>query len=144
MQRQVPHAPQTLPPLAGFITRRWFRFRVWIKGFLKRVFTCRLHDEGPKPRFEDMGLDDRGHDNYMPGYFRRQMQFIAYKIISQAMSMVFFLTVTPLLRNGQNSTTKRVMSVGGGCQNKMGHVFKRTTGKFGGASTDIIFCRVRF
>eukprot|EP00053_Salpingoeca_punica_P011530 m.102699 g.102699 ORF g.102699 m.102699 type:complete len:555 (+) comp15698_c0_seq1:130-1794(+) len=86
-----------------FFTESWMRFRVWIKDFLKRFFTCRMSQTAVVPITEDVDVNDRGHSNQMQGYFRRQAQFFLYKIISQVVAYVFFLVVTPVLRNGTNS-----------------------------------------
>lgn len=72
----------------------WFRFRVWIKG----VLTGR-RASGIK---EDLNADDRGHSNEHPGYRRRQMRFLIWKISSRVSSMMFFVAVLPILRYGTN------------------------------------------
>eukprot|EP00051_Salpingoeca_urceolata_P012082 m.150166 g.150166 ORF g.150166 m.150166 type:complete len:115 (+) comp17370_c0_seq1:199-543(+) len=50
----------------------------------------------------DLDLDDRGHSNQKPGYFRRQAQFFMCKVYSQMSAGIFYLIVTPLLRHGKN------------------------------------------
>lgn len=80
-----------------FLTNRWFVFRVWIKDFFKHlVKTSKPHI---KPIHEDVDDVDRGHSNIKPAYWRRQVQFLMYKILSQILSYVIYLTVTPQLRD---------------------------------------------
>lgn len=78
----------------GFQLNIWFRFRVWIKGVLTgRRGQCIE---------EDLDIDDRGHSNQHPGYRRRQMRFLIWKISSRISSMMFFVAVIPILRYGNN------------------------------------------
>jgi hypothetical protein len=49
---------------------KWFRFRVWIKDFLKRLFTGQLDQPPAVPIYHDLHVDDRGHSNEHPGYLR--------------------------------------------------------------------------
>ena len=79
----------------GFQFDIWFRFRVWIKGKFKS-------EQGTIVE-EDLDEDDRGHSNQHPGYRRRQMRFLLWKLLSQISSAIFFLTVIPVLRYGQNN-----------------------------------------
>ena len=51
---------------------------------------------------EDVDSDDRGHSASHPGYRRRQLRFLAWKLLSQMSSYVFFLAVAPVLRYGPN------------------------------------------
>ncbi|KJE96917.1 hypothetical protein CAOG_07165 [Capsaspora owczarzaki ATCC 30864] len=86
-----------------FLTDVWFRFRVWIKAFLKGVFTCRGTDKSQVPIEKD-DIEDRGHSNVKPGYHRRQVQFFMWKVLSQLHSCIFFLSVAPGLRFGLNNS----------------------------------------
>ena len=79
----------------GFQFDAWFKFRVWIKGKFKS-------EQGTIVE-EDLDEDDRGHSNQHPGYRRRQMRFLIWKLLSQISSAIFFLTVIPVLRYGQNN-----------------------------------------
>ena len=48
--------------LIGYCTanlERWFLFRVWVKDFLKRLFTCNLSRSPAEPVFADIDVDDR-------------------------------------------------------------------------------------
>jgi hypothetical protein len=47
--------------------------------------------------------DDRGHGNNLPGYRRRQIRFFFWKVLSQTVAMLFYLSNAVLLRNGSNS-----------------------------------------
>lgn len=78
----------------GFQFEVWFKFRVWIKGKFK--------PDQKEAEEEDLNPDDRGHSNQHPGYRRRQMRFLAWKLLSQLSSGVFFLVIIPVLRYGQN------------------------------------------
>ncbi|CAD7701521.1 unnamed protein product [Ostreobium quekettii] len=80
----------------GFQFDVWFKFRVWVKGVLG--FTKKKSE----PILEDVDQDDRGHSNQRPGYRRRQMRFLGWKLLSQLSSFIFFLVVIPALRFGQN------------------------------------------
>jgi hypothetical protein len=89
----------------GFFTSGWFKFCIWIKDAFKNFFTCKrgnavAHTEAI---YAELDLNDRGHSNQMQGYHRRQAQFFMYKIISQVLAYIFFLSVTPILRFGVNS-----------------------------------------
>eukprot|EP00051_Salpingoeca_urceolata_P012961 m.161812 g.161812 ORF g.161812 m.161812 type:complete len:517 (-) comp17655_c1_seq1:51-1601(-) len=86
----------------AFLTDHWFRFRVWIKVFLKSKFTGKTPQEGATDIIDDDELDDRGHSNNKPGYLRRQAQFLMYKILSQCSANIYFIIVAPILRFGQN------------------------------------------
>lgn len=78
----------------GFQLNLWFKFRVWIKGVLTgRQGQCIE---------EDLDADDRGHSDQHPGYRRRQMRFLIWKISSRISSMMFFVAVIPILRFGNN------------------------------------------
>jgi hypothetical protein len=88
-----------------FLCDGWFRFRIWVKEFLKRVFTC---GKGGSPctvaetvDLEDVA-DERGHSNNRPGYQRRQLRFFFWKLFSQACAMVFYLISAAVLRFGVN------------------------------------------
>lgn len=86
-----------------FLTRGWFRFRVWIKAFLKRLFCPRkVTHADTKIIREDVNADDRGHGNQRPGYWRRQIMFISLKFFSQVHSNLHYLTLSPVLRHGVN------------------------------------------
>lgn len=80
-----------------FLTERWFIFRVWIKDFLKHLF--KRHTPHQKPINEDVDELDRGHSNIRPAYWRRQVQFLMYKIISQTIAFAAYLIITPQLRD---------------------------------------------
>eukprot|EP00210_Caulerpa_lentillifera_P008594 g8198.t1 len=78
----------------GFQFEAWFKFRVWIKGKFKS------DQKGAEE--SDLDPDDRGHSNQHPGYRRRQMRFLAWKLLSQFSAGIFFLVNIPVLRFGQN------------------------------------------
>ncbi|GMH37569.1 hypothetical protein BSKO_05442 [Bryopsis sp. KO-2023] len=78
----------------GFQLDMWFRFRVWIKGVLTGKRGVAIE--------EDLDLNDRGHSNQHPGYRRRQMRFLVWKLASRMSSTVFYLAVIPVLRYGVN------------------------------------------
>lgn len=92
--------------LLFFLTDRWFRFRLWIKEAIKRAVCCGrrglVRDIAVEPDYSDLP-DDRGYATNQPGYARRQARFYLWKTFSQAMAMVFYLAVAPLLRWGTNS-----------------------------------------
>ncbi|CAD7700692.1 unnamed protein product [Ostreobium quekettii] len=78
----------------GFQLDIWFKFRVWIKGKFKKEQQGAIE--------EDVDKDDRGHSNIHPGYRRRQMRFLIWKLISQLSSNITFVILMPALRFGQN------------------------------------------
>lgn len=78
----------------GFQFEMWFQFRVWLKGKFKT--------EQNEAIEEDVNPDDRGHSNQHPGYRRRQMRFLSWKLLSQLSAGIFFLVNIPVLRYGQN------------------------------------------
>eukprot|EP00210_Caulerpa_lentillifera_P001378 g1326.t1 len=78
----------------GFQFEAWFKFRIWIKGKFK--------PEQNEAVEEDVNPDDRGHSNQHPGYRRRQMRFLAWKLLSQLSAGIFFLVNIPVLRFGEN------------------------------------------
>lgn len=78
----------------GFQLNAWFRFRVWIKGKFKPTQTEAIET--------DLDDDDRGHSNQHPGYRRRQLRFLIWKLLSQVSSSIFFMAIIPVLRYGQN------------------------------------------
>jgi len=97
-------------------TDLWFRIRVAIKDFFKRLCHCRLDDPPARPIEHDVDLDDRGHGYQHPGYLRRQVQFFSYKIFSQFHAYINFLLLTPALRWGYNKEYYPVSEAGShGC-----------------------------
>lgn len=45
---------------------------------------------------------DRGHSPNVGGYRRRQFRFFFFRLLSQAISMILYLAVSPVLRWGKN------------------------------------------
>eukprot|EP01090_Pellita_catalonica_P014192 TRINITY_DN3558_c0_g1_i2.p1 TRINITY_DN3558_c0_g1~~TRINITY_DN3558_c0_g1_i2.p1 ORF type:complete len:390 (-),score=38.36 TRINITY_DN3558_c0_g1_i2:27-1196(-) len=79
-----------------FLTRPWFRFRVWIKA----VLSCKCKNM-PKEETDDVE-NDRGHSNNRPGYLRRQVRFLFWKLFSQVTASIFYLLASLVLRFGVN------------------------------------------
>jgi hypothetical protein len=87
----------------AFLTDGWFRFRIHIKQALKTAFCCagnpcKVHVE---PVLVD-DPNDRGQSNNRQGYRRRQIRFYVWKLISQAIAMLFFMLAATTLRFGAN------------------------------------------
>lgn len=57
----------------------------------------------PAPPF-DYSFDpvNRGHDNNVGGYRRRQFRFFFYRLLSQTVAMLLYLGISPMLRFGLN------------------------------------------
>eukprot|EP01147_Barroeca_monosierra_P000365 gene365-3721_t len=62
-----------------------------------------LDDPPASPVYQDNNLDDRGHSNERPGYWRRQVHFYAFKMLSQVHGYINYLVVSPALRHGYNA-----------------------------------------
>jgi len=86
-----------------FVTNHWFTFRVWIKAFLSECFHGKInrHPKGAVAILED-DPEDRGHSNNKPGYYRRQVRFYLWKILSQLFAIIFYFTMSIFLRYGDN------------------------------------------
>eukprot|EP00127_Corallochytrium_limacisporum_P001334 Clim_evm24s51 gene=Clim_evmTU24s51 len=84
-----------------FLTRLWFRFRIWIKNALKYWFQCKKPPT-VEPIEEDI-IDDRGHSNVRLGYLRRQIRFLGFKVLSQISAAVFYLITVPVLTKNANA-----------------------------------------
>lgn len=72
---------------------------------MKRVFTGRWRrgQEAARPDLISDDEDDRGFSNTQAPYFRRQAQFLLFKIISQFAAYFFYVTVSPMLREEPNA-----------------------------------------
>lgn len=88
---------------SSYVLYSWFKFRIWIKHFLKHVFTCSFPiPSTPKAEEEDIP-DERGHSNNRLGYLRRQMRFFYWKVAGQCSAAILYLALVPILRSGVNS-----------------------------------------
>lgn len=58
---------------------------------------------GPAPP-HDLSFDptDNGHTPNIGGYRRRQFRFFFFRLLSQAIAMIMYLSITPMLRWGEN------------------------------------------
>lgn len=101
-----------------FLTKRWFTIRLWIKSHCIFLFTGREHEEDVP--IEDDFADDRGHSNIRPGYLRRQLRFFYWKLFSQFVTGLFYLTIASTLRYGINVDYFPFGSDGGYTQSREG------------------------
>ncbi|KJE88446.1 hypothetical protein CAOG_00103 [Capsaspora owczarzaki ATCC 30864] len=87
-----------------FLTPYWFRFRIWVKDFLKNVLCCKgCHSTPGNRAIETEDPNDRGHSNNRTGYLRRQTRFFLWKVLSQMSGIIFYLSISPVLRFGVNA-----------------------------------------
>lgn len=86
-----------------FVSDLWiYRLRPWLKTRVKHVFTCSFPlPPIPEPD-ESFDPDNRGHDYNTGGYRRRQFRFFFFRLMSQSVAMVMYLSVSPILRYGTN------------------------------------------
>lgn len=89
--------------LLVFVTDWWiYKIRPVLKTNVKNAFKGNFPI--PKPPTPDLSFDpvNRGHDNNVGGYRRRQFRFFFYRMLSQATAMVMYLGISPMLRFGLN------------------------------------------
>lgn len=78
-----------------FISDTWI---LRIRPFLKSYVLGKPIEE---PDFSD-NPEDRGHGPNVGGYRRRQFRFFFWRLCSVSLSMILYLTTSPLLRFGHN------------------------------------------
>lgn len=75
-----------------------------------------LFSQPAEPEEHDVNLDDRGQSNQHPSYLRRQVQFLAFKILSQTHAYINYVCLVPALRYGYNAKYYPVSTEGSdGC-----------------------------
>lgn len=86
-----------------FVSDLWiYRLRPWLKTRVKHVFLCSFPlPPIPEPD-ESFDPDNRGHDYNTGGYRRRQFRFFFFRLMSQMVAMVMYLSISPILRYGTN------------------------------------------
>lgn len=86
-----------------FVSDPWiFKIRPVLKTYVKESFKCNFPIPPiPKPDFSFDPVN-RGHDNNVGGYRRRQFRFFFFRLLSQAVAMVMYLGISPMLRYGLN------------------------------------------
>lgn len=86
-----------------FVSDLWiYRIRPYLKTYVKNAFKCNFPlPPIPEPD-ESFDPYNRGHDLNTGGYRRRQFRFFFFRLLSQAVSMFFYLGISPMLRFGFN------------------------------------------
>lgn len=81
---------------------RFAQIRPPLKNGALNAFKCNFKPDPPPPH--DLSFDpmDRGHSANIGGYRRRQFRFFFFRLLSQAISMILYLTISPMLRWGRN------------------------------------------
>eukprot|EP00177_Eucheuma_denticulatum_P007458 GFKZ01013576.1.p1 GENE.GFKZ01013576.1~~GFKZ01013576.1.p1 ORF type:complete len:570 (-),score=44.55 GFKZ01013576.1:1316-2857(-) len=86
-----------------FVSDLWiYKIRPVLKTYALSIFACRFPIPPiPKPD-ESFDPNNRGHDANVGGYRRRQFRFFFFRLLSQAISMLMYLGISPMLRFGLN------------------------------------------
>lgn len=89
--------------LIGFVSNLWvFKLRPFLKTYVKHGAKCNFPIPPlPEPDFSFDPVN-RGHDNNVGGYRRRQFRFFFWRLLSQFSAMIFYLAVAPQLRYAFN------------------------------------------
>lgn len=85
-----------------FFFDTWFRVRLYIKHYIIGFFTCKFPIQVPDNDDSDENPDERGHSNNKPAYYRRQIRFFFWRMISQYITALFYLAISPVLRFALN------------------------------------------
>lgn len=87
----------------GFVSDMWiYTLRPTIKNTVLNGIKCNFPlPPVPKPD-ETFDRVNRGHDANVGGYRRRQFRFFFFRLLSQAVAMVMYLGISPMLRYGLN------------------------------------------
>lgn len=87
----------------GFVSDVWiYKLRPTIKNAVLNGIKCNFPlPPVPKPD-ESFDPVNRGHDANVGGYRRRQFRFFFFRLLSQAVAMVLYLGISPMLRYGLN------------------------------------------
>lgn len=89
--------------LLVFVTDWWiYKIRPGLKTNVKNAFKFNFPIPPPPKPDESFDSVNRGHDNNVGGYRRRQFRFFFYRMLSQAIAMVMYLGISPMLRYGLN------------------------------------------
>lgn len=89
--------------LLVFVTNWWiYKIRPGLKTYVKNAFKCNFPIPRPPEADESFDPINRGHDNNVGGYRRRQFRFFFYRMLSQAIAMLMYLGISPMLRYGLN------------------------------------------
>lgn len=87
----------------GFVSNAWiYKIRPVLKTYVKNAFKCNFPIPPIPEADESFDSINRGHDNNVGGYRRRQFRFFFYRLLSQAVAMVMYLGISPILRFGLN------------------------------------------
>jgi len=86
-----------------FVSDPWiYKIRPVLKTYVKNAFKGNFPIPPiPKPD-ETFDPVNRGHDNNIGGYRRRQFRFFFFRLLSQAVAMFMYLGISPMLRFGLN------------------------------------------
>lgn len=87
----------------GFVSDPWiYKIRPTLKNSVLNGIKCNFPlPPVPKPD-ESFDPVNRGHDANVGGYRRRQFRFFFFRLLSQAVAMVMYLGISPMLRYGLN------------------------------------------
>lgn len=86
-----------------FVSDFWiYKIRPALKTYALNILKCNYPIPAiPKPD-ESFDPVNRGHDANVGGYRRRQFRFFFYRLLSQTLSMLMYLGISPMLRFGFN------------------------------------------
>lgn len=87
----------------GFVSDPWiYKIRPVLKTYVKEAIKCNFPIPPIPVADESFDPTNRGHDNNVGGYRRRQFRFFFFRLLSQAVAMVMYLGISPMLRYGLN------------------------------------------
>eukprot|EP01104_Vermistella_antarctica_P004861 TRINITY_DN15287_c0_g1_i1.p1 TRINITY_DN15287_c0_g1~~TRINITY_DN15287_c0_g1_i1.p1 ORF type:complete len:510 (+),score=64.20 TRINITY_DN15287_c0_g1_i1:224-1753(+) len=84
-----------------FLTDTWF----WLRIRIKHLFVCLIKRRSWDPPEPDTTVDylDRGHSLNKPGYHRRYIRWLYWKVVGQCFALIFYLCIAPVMFFGPNS-----------------------------------------
>lgn len=86
-----------------FVSNLWiYKIRPVLKTYVKNAFKGNFPIPPIPEPDESFDPLNRGHDNNIGGYRRRQFRFFFFRLLSQAVAMVMYLGISPILRFGVN------------------------------------------
>lgn len=87
----------------GFVSDPWiYKIRPVLKTYVKEAFKGNFPIPPVPEADETFDPLNRGHDNNVGGYRRRQFRFFFFRLLSQTVAMFMYLSISPMLRYGLN------------------------------------------